>query len=91
MLSTTNRKVDLLAADYGRLFQVSLDEVSAFPPELEELKALPFQAIECYLDTVVPKHGQWTDESGDLIWQTFCDCTSLFVKVITQAYLIYKQ
>lgn len=82
LASTSTDKLQLLAVDYGRLFELKPEEVSSFPPDVEELTTLPFQAIECHLATVLPADSsEWSDAAGDLVWELCSDSDSLFSKV----------
>ena len=56
-------------------------EVSAIPPSFDELVALPYQAIECHLANVMPIETEWTDATGEFVWQECGYSDSLYAKV----------
>lgn len=87
IFSHTAGKLLLLAADYGLTFETPFEEVSAPPPDMEDLRTLAYQAIECHLPTVTPSGAEWDDRSGDLIWDTLGQSFRVYAKVNLQTFL----
>lgn len=80
--SPSSNKLQLLSVDYGRLFECNADDVSDLPPDIDELTALPFQAIECHMATVLPADSsEWPDAAGDLVWKLCSKSDNLFARV----------
>lgn len=74
-------KLQLLSIDYGLLFTELISEVSAPPPSLPELKDLPYQAIECYLASVMPVEAEWSVNSGNFLWEKCGQSECLYAQV----------
>ncbi|XP_067933883.1 uncharacterized protein [Watersipora subatra] len=83
VISSSDQKVQLLSIDYGLLFEADIGQVCSLPASPEDLRLLSYQAIECYMATVMPVGGVWSDETGDLLWELGSNSTSLYAKVLT--------
>lgn len=80
-MSYKGESLQLLSVDYGCLFEELVEETSSMPPHPEDLLLLPFQAIECFMATVMPASGDWTTEAGDVVWDQCGDSLHLYAKV----------
>lgn len=67
---TDDGKVEVFCVDYGDVCIVSVDEI--FPISLKFIRILPFQAIECSMNGIIPlktdpnnNHNGWSKESID--------------------------